>query len=159
MGYVENILEPGERILHRAHLHWIVYGPAVGFALGALGCLILAAPGNEDKWLGLALTAFLLLAVTKFLTALISRYTTEIAVTDQRVISKMGLIKRDTIEINAAKVESVDVRQSILGRFLDYGTVIVSGTGWKALPMVSVAKPLELRRAVGRISSNVIPRG
>src|SRR5262245_61554529 len=69
----------------------------------------------------------------------------------------MGLIKRDTIEINAAKVESVDVRQSILGRFLDYGTVIVSGTGWKALPMVSVAKPLELRRAVGRISSNARP--
>ena len=59
-----------------------------------------------------------------------------------------GLITRDTIEINLPKVESVDVRQSILGRLLNYGTVIVRGTGGGLNPLSYVSAPLPLRRAV-----------
>jgi Bacterial PH domain len=76
------------------------------------------------------------------------RWTTEIAVTNQRVILKRGLIRRDTIEINMPKVESVDIRQSIFGRLLGYGTVIVRGTGGSFNPLTYVSQPLPLRRAV-----------
>ena len=84
----------------------------------------------------------------RILNAAINRWTTEIAVTDRRIILKRGLIRRDTIEINTPQVESVDVSQSILGRLLNYGTVIVRGTGGGLNPLAYVSAPLPLRRAV-----------
>ena len=56
-----------------------------------------------------------------------SRGTTELAVTDQRVIYKTGLLARHTLEMNRARVESVTVDQTMLGRLFGYGTVIVRG--------------------------------
>ena len=142
MGYIETILEPGEQITYRAYLHWIIYGRAVVLIL--IGVPLLFAEGAGGT---IGLIA-ILLAALDFLRAAIDRWTTEIAVTDQRVILKHGLIRRDTIEINMPKVESVDVRQSILGRLLNYGTVIVRGTGGSFNPLANVSEPLPLRRAV-----------
>jgi uncharacterized membrane protein YdbT with pleckstrin-like domain len=150
MGYVETILEPGEQVLYRAHLHWIVYSMAITWILIALLCFMYMDP--TDPTGALAITFSLFIALLAFLAALIKRYTTEIAVTDQRVISKRGLIKRDTVEINAGKIESVDVRQPVLGRILNYGTVVVRGTGTNLEPLIRVANPLDLRRSVARIS-------
>jgi uncharacterized membrane protein YdbT with pleckstrin-like domain len=153
LGYVETILEPGERITHRAYLHWIIYARAVvPLLIGALmmmGSAVATAAGSDAAAAGLiGLLAFLLGAMALLL-AVIDRWTTEIAVTNQRVIMKRGLIRRDTIEINMPKVESVDVRQSVLGRLLNYGTVIVCGTGGSPNTLGPfVAEPLPLRRAV-----------
>src|SRR5438046_6721480 len=100
-----------------------------------------------------------LLGALSFLRAAIARWTMEIAVTDRRVIMKRGLIRRDTIEINMPKVESVDVSQSILGRLLNYGTVIVRGTGGGENPLAYVSAPLPLRRAVqlaGQTSASTV---
>jgi uncharacterized membrane protein YdbT with pleckstrin-like domain len=104
--------------------------------------------------IGLFLVLF---GALSFLKAAINRWTTEIAVTDRRVILKRGLIRRDTIEINTPQVESVDVSQSILGRLLNYDTVIVRGTGGGLNPLAYVSAPLPLRRAVqlsGQISAS-----
>jgi len=144
LGYVETILEPGERVTHRAHLHWIIYWRAVVLTLiGGLMCF--TADSN-----GVAIIGFILvlLGALSLLRASIARWTTEIAVTNRRVILKHGLIRRDTIEINMPQVESVDVRQSILGRLLNYGTVLVRGTGGGLNPLAYVSAPLPLRRAV-----------
>ena len=75
-------------------------------------------------------------------------WTTEIAVTDRRVITKTGFIRRKTTEMNMEKVESVDVDQSVLGRILDYGDVIVRGTGSGLAPMRNIDAPLELRNHI-----------
>jgi uncharacterized membrane protein YdbT with pleckstrin-like domain len=75
-------------------------------------------------------------------------WTTEIAVTNHRIIYKTGLIRRDTVEILMDKVESVDVDQSIMGRLLDYGTVTVRGTGAAFKPLQRVAHPIELRNHI-----------
>jgi len=53
----------------------------------------------------------------------------EFAITNKRVIIKVGLISRKTLEMNLSKIESVNVDQSILGRILRYGTLTVIGTG------------------------------
>jgi uncharacterized membrane protein YdbT with pleckstrin-like domain len=66
--------------------------------------------------------------LSKMLGALIQRWTTEIAVTNRRIIVKRGLIWRQSMEMNLNKVESVYVAQSILGRLLNYGNVDVLGT-------------------------------
>src|SRR5436190_15092951 len=73
------------------------------------------------------------------------RFTTEYAVTDRRVIYKRGLIWRRTMEMNMDKVTSVDVKQSILGRLLNYGTVEVHAPGADPEPIRSIASPLDFR--------------
>ena len=151
MGYVETILEPGERIIHRAYVHWIIYLRAIVLLpVGAL-LMLFAAPMDDSAGfflLGVVGLAVFLLGAMALLAAAIVRWTTEIAVTNQRVILKRGLIRRDTIEVNMPKVESVDVRQSVVGRLLNYGTVIVRGTGGSFDPLAFVSEPLPLRRAV-----------
>ena len=76
------------------------------------------------------------------------RWTTEIAVTDRRVIYKRGFINRHTIEMNMDKVASVDVDQSVPGRLLNYGTVTVQGTGMSFEPLRRIKSPLSLRNAI-----------
>ena len=152
MGYVEKVLLPGERVIYTTGLHWLVYGRA--FVLLAIAVLLaifsvakLADPNLTSIAMGgLVLAAFLaLLGLLAFIVAAIRRATTELAVTDQRVILKRGVIARHTIEMNRSKVESVDVDQSVLGRILSYGTVLVRGTGGSLEPMQSISDPLRFR--------------
>ena len=76
------------------------------------------------------------------------RWTTELAVTNRRVIYKRGFISRHTIEMNMDKVESVDVDQTILGRMMGYGNIVVRGTGSGLEPMRDIADPLTFRNHV-----------
>ena len=56
--------------------------------------------------------------------------------------------------MNMDKVESVQVDQSILGRILDYGTVIITGTGAGLEALPGVAQPIELRNSITGVSHN-----
>jgi uncharacterized membrane protein YdbT with pleckstrin-like domain len=130
MSYVNSVLQPGERVIVRARLHWIVYWHAI--VLLVMGLLLLGwerSTGAGDVLLEVTAIIFAVLIGVAFLHAWFKRWTTEIAVTDRRVIFKRGFIKRYTVETNMDKVSSVDVAQSILGRLLDYGTVRVVGAG------------------------------
>jgi uncharacterized membrane protein YdbT with pleckstrin-like domain len=115
-------------------------------------CVILigaAIATNDSQNLSLALVIaailFALLALAAGLRGFIRRATTELAVTDHRVIYKSGLLSRHTIEMNRDKVESVDVDQSLLGRIFGYGTVVVRGTGGSLEPMRNIGDPLTFR--------------
>ncbi len=86
--------------------------------------------------------------LTLFLQPFIQRATSEFAVTNRRVVIKVGLVSRKTVEMNLEKVESIGVDQSILGRMLDYGTIEVVGTGGTREPFRAIRDPLGFRRAV-----------
>jgi len=86
-----------------------------------------------------------LLALVSGLDAVIRRTTTELAVTDRRVIYKTGILQRHSMEMNRSKVETVGVNQSILGRVLGYGTIIVRGTGGSFEPIQFIGDPLTFR--------------
>ena len=75
-------------------------------------------------------------------------WTTEIAVTNRRIIFKQGFIRRSTMDMHMDKVESVDVNQSILGRIFNYGEITIQGVGegYKRLPEID--RPLEFRSHV-----------
>src|SRR4029077_4215927 len=81
------------------------------------------------------------LALVAGLEAVIRRSTTELAVTDRRVIYKTGIFQRHSMEMNRSKVETVGVDQSILGRILGYGTVMVRGTGGSFEPIRFICDP------------------
>jgi len=121
MRYVRRVLQPGETIVYSTKLHWIVYLRAI---LLLIVCLLLAIAAwsradsqNLSLAVGIAAVIFALLALSSFLRAFIRRVTTELAVTDQRVIYKAGLIARHTLEMNRSKVESVDVNHDSRPRF------------------------------------------
>ena len=142
--YVDKILQPGEQVRYIASLNWILYAP--GAALWLVAAVIYLTAPEWVAWT-VALPAF---AIGLFLLARAWFYwwTTEIAVTDRRIIYKTGFIRRNTTEMNMEKVESVDVDQSVLGRIFGYGDVIVRGTGSGLAPIRNIDAPLELRNHI-----------
>lgn len=77
--------------------------------------------------------------------AAITYYTTELAITNKRVIAKFGLIRRDTIEINIPKIESIRVEQGFWGRILGFGSVLVAGSGNPQAPIPGISEPIKFR--------------
>lgn len=152
MSYLQRILQPGETLRYVGRLHWIVYLPGlVLFAIAvALAAAIVAASqlGNFVPYLLIALDLVMLVSLLTLLAAAVRRWTTEIAVTDRRVIFKRGLIRCHTIEMNMDKVETVDVDQSLVGRLLGYGDIVVRGTGSSIEPFRKIAAPLDFRNQV-----------
>ena len=149
MRYVRKVLQPGETVVYATRLHWLIY---VNTILLAIACVVLVGAAvstsdNQSISLAFAIAAiiFALLALSTGLRAFIRRATTELAVTDHRVIYKSGLLSRHTIEMNRDKVESVDVDQSLLGRIFGYGTVVVRGTGGSLEPTRNIGDPLTFR--------------
>ncbi len=149
--YIDEILQPGERVLYSTNAHWVFYLPAIGLWIVALGLFVLQRStlntGLELLWLVLSGTAALV-ALYATARAAFHRWTTETDVTDLRVVHKQGFISRRTFEMSLDKVESVDVNQSILGRLLDYGNVSVLGVGEGRETMKTIARPLAFRNAI-----------
>ncbi|NWH08441.1 MAG: PH domain-containing protein [Alphaproteobacteria bacterium] len=77
---------------------------------------------------------------------LIASYTTEIVVTSRRFVKKTGLIVRRAEELSLDRIEEVNLRQSVLGRLLNYGDLTVRGTGEGVIDLVMVDDPIRLRR-------------
>lgn len=157
MGYVDDNLLPGERVEHRAALHWVIYARPIRNGLIGAGIMVatvaLLASARSDLWwvfaLGVGTGVVLMIAAAGGLLAAIARgLTSEFAVTNKRVIVKTGFISRDTLELNLAKVETVGVQQSVAGRILGYGTIVIVGTGGTREPFRDLAAPMSFRRAV-----------
>jgi uncharacterized membrane protein YdbT with pleckstrin-like domain len=147
MSYVQKVLLPGEQVVYETGLHWLVYGRAILAFLVALALAIVSFSAAADTAQLVQVLAGLLalLGLLLFLAAALRRASTELAVTDQRVVFKRGIIARHTIEMNRSKVESVDVDQSLLGRIFGYGTVMLRGTGGSLEPMAMIGHPLTIR--------------
>jgi len=149
MSYVQKVLQPGETVRHVASIHWIVYWPGAFMLFLALVVLIYGEVFAERMIFWQVPSAILaLFGLFLLLPEWFSWWTTEIAVTSQRVIYKTGLIRRKTKEMHMDKVESVEVDQSILGRLLDYGTVSIKGTGANVEKLPKIAQPIELRNSI-----------
>jgi len=147
--YVRKVLQPGETIVYSTKLHWIIYWWAIFLIIIfiILAALAWYTADNQNLSLALFIAAiiFALLALSSAFGKFIKRWTTELAVTDRRVIYKERLIARRTLEMNRSRVESVDVYQSVLGRLLGYGTITLRGTGGSGEPMPNIDDPLTFR--------------
>lgn len=149
--YIDEILQPGERVLYSTNAHWIFYFPAILAWIGALVLLILSRQATVDWLVLLCLGAAGLVALAALywtIRAWFHRFTTETDVTNLRVVHKTGFIKRRTFEMALDKVESVDVDQTILGRILNYGDVTIRGVGEGIETIKTIASPLAFRSSI-----------
>jgi uncharacterized membrane protein YdbT with pleckstrin-like domain len=151
MSYVKSVLQPGENVRYMTDIHWMVYFPGVLLLIAAGAVYVIgaqsAARGASVIWHVMAGVLFLASAVMLFI-GWFKRLTTEVAVTDKRIIYKRGFISRYTIEMHLDKVESVDVDQSILGRILGYGDITIRGVGASLEPLRNIESPIEFRSHV-----------
>jgi len=147
MSYVRRVLQPGESVAHASRVHSVIFLPAILWFAGAVALLIVALTLDGDfRRGGEALAAFAaVFGLSSGVPALIRWISTELAVTDRRVIYKSGVLARHTLEMNRSKVESVDVDQSVLGRILNFGTIVVRGTGGSLEPLRMIGDPLTFR--------------
>ena len=138
MSYVEKNLAPGEEILLQPRYHWVRFVP--GASVAALGAVLAAAsglfiPAAEGAESGLR-SPLLLAAGVVFLAgvlgmawrALVDSFD-EFAITSFRVIKKSGFVTRSVRQIPLEKVQDVNVRSTLGGRWLSYGDVELQTAG------------------------------
>lgn len=142
MSYLKHVLQPGETVRYQGSVHWILYLPPI--FLSVIG-VVAAATGPVGLMIAAGCFAIALILALR---AWFIRWTTEIAVTNLRVIYAQGFIQRRSVEVNMDKIESVDVDQSVLGRLLNYGNVTIHGTGTTLEPLRNVDRPIEFRNEI-----------
>jgi uncharacterized membrane protein YdbT with pleckstrin-like domain len=164
LSYVEKNLVAGETLRYQTRHHWIVLlGPLlVSLLLGVPGLGILeesiaskagksqasAVTGISAGGMTIIGLVLLLAAIGTLAYGIAKRNATEMAVTNKRVLIKTGMASRRTLDLMLSRVESIGVEETVVGRVLGYGTVIVRGTGGTPEAFVMIAHPQEFRRAV-----------
>jgi uncharacterized membrane protein YdbT with pleckstrin-like domain len=156
LGYIENNLIPGEQVIYKTGYHWIVmfWSLLASIVLDALGIVSLIRgltatdKSSSSTVFAIAGIAALVLSSIILVNGIIRRRSTEIAVSNKRVLIKTGIVARKSIEVLLAKVESIGVDETVLGRMLGFGTVVVRGTGGTFETFERISHPDEFRRQV-----------
>lgn len=149
--YIDEILQPGEKVLYSTNAHWMFYLPAIAGWIVAVAFLVVSGmvPAGPSVLICLSLAVIAaLVALYWTVVAWFRRATTETDVTNFRIVHKTGFIKRRTFEMSLDKVESVDVNQSILGRIMNYGDVTIMGVGEGKETIKTIASPLAFRNSI-----------
>ena len=146
MSYVDRHLLSGEAVTYRTRLHWKLYGLPLLLVLLVLAPLTwLAAARSSTPALAFlpAGVALIVLAI-----AWLKRRSSEFAVTNKRVIIKLGVLNTRSIELLLPKIEGIEVTQSLTGRLFGYGEIIVTGSGGTKELFEGIQTPLDFRQAV-----------
>lgn len=144
-AYVQSTLMPGETVVYEAKVHWAVYlKPALVALVGAM--IMYRQPAADGGMLfG---TIFLAAAAVLAVQAMIAQATTEMVITNRRVVAKFGFLRRETYEPQLSQLEGAYLDQSVLGRLLDYGDIRVKGTGGGGSPVPFIADPIRFRNTL-----------
>jgi len=128
VGYVEQSLGQNETLLYKARFHWLYYAAAWA-ALTLIIVFIIWIIFYAAAWADWVLLSGCIIGLLILLRSMIPIWTTEIAVTNHRLIVKRGWLARSTDELQLKAIEQVNFQQGFLGRLFDFGSVDVHGTG------------------------------
>jgi|SRR5665213_312829 len=149
MSYIDSNLLAGEQVVFRTRLHWLL------FLVPVLVCVVVLLPAawfivhstwSGYAWIPVALAAVILLA------AFIKRQSSDFAVTNKRVMMKVGVLSTRSIELLLNKIEAITVNQNFTGRIFGYGDIVVTGSGGTREAFSHIEGPLEFRRAVQSVT-------
>jgi uncharacterized membrane protein YdbT with pleckstrin-like domain len=155
--YVETVLLKGEELIYAGQLHWIIFLPGLGSTLfGTFLCALTPKGLNETLMLGFmsemrlyflyAGLVAIIIGISMLSHAYVRLISTELAITDRRVIAKVGFISRMTFEIMLNRVEGANIDQTVWGRIFNFGSILVHGTGGGITPVDFVSDPLTFKK-------------
>lgn len=144
MSYIQQSLTPNENVIYTAKIHWFILARPVFTGIATI--MVILFFGR------LIAIPFLLMTIILLAQVLIYMYSSELAITDRRVIAKFGWISRKTYEVRTSRIEGIHVEQGFLGRILGFGTISVVGIGGSPTPIPLIANPLDFKRAADTIS-------
>lgn len=165
MAYIDQLLGRGEQIVYIARQHLFVLVANILAELTLIAVLV--AAGVASNWafstnttplIG-SLTAsslILLICVVISVIVMISgfmdylRWTTEqYIITDRRVIQVHGIFNKRVIDSSLEKINDVELRQSLIGRMMNFGTVEILTASEDAINVMDrIESPLEFKKAM-----------
>ena len=158
-SYFESTLNKGEQIRHQATVHpcfVLSVLPVVLILEAIIFYALVVNPWMEGTSLTLRpFLVFGLIPLLAFIQPWLVARSTELAISNQRVMVKTGAVTQSTSELSIDRVESVEVEQGFMGRMLGYGTVLVRGTGGGCTPAPGIVNPLEFKKIVQESSNEV----
>jgi uncharacterized membrane protein YdbT with pleckstrin-like domain len=181
LDYVRQSLTEDEELVHVAHFHWFyTFGAVLNIVFAVIlsagiiiGVIKLQGvlPGDffsldvppDAGWIdvvqavhpGVKIIAFMVLVMgfMRYAHMMIIKATTEIAITNKRLIYKRGLVARYVGEMNIDRIEGVNVLQGVWGRIFNFGRVMVRGMGVGEVVLPSIEDPVKFRKAIERARS------
>jgi uncharacterized membrane protein YdbT with pleckstrin-like domain len=147
--YIDRHLMSDETVAARKRLHWVIFlkpflSGLIPLSVAAFGAVL------ESELLVLVGLVGLAIAGIWGAVVLVRYLSTEFAVTNKRLIRKEGVLSHSSRELHLSKLESVQVEQTLTGRMLGYGTMIVSGTGGLHHVFELIPHPLRFREVIQR---------
>lgn len=164
--YVQDILLPHEKVLHHAKVHYILYTPGILLMLGAILLIylmpnmLLAMGVSHDAWrtmhgfIKFFSISLFMGGIAMLLRAWLSIYSTELIVTNKRVIVKVGVSTATTAEIDRNRISSVMVTKPFIGRILDYGWVSILGYSGNISGLPVLSRPHEIQKHIYSLSAD-----
>jgi len=149
MSYIDRSLLEGERVIYRTRLHWLaVISPVTVTAIVMAPIVWFLSTGTWSNyaWIPVALWLLVLAA------AVIKRQSSDFAVTNKRVMMKVGVFSSRSVELLLNKIEAIAVNQSFAGRIFGYGDIEVTGSGGTKEAFRNIQAPLDFRRAVQSVT-------
>lgn len=78
-------------------------------------------------WIGAILFCWLLLIpVFKAIVTTLRYFNTELAITNKRVVGKVGIFNTKALDAPLNKIQNVSVSSNLFGKIFNYGTVVVN---------------------------------
>lgn len=134
-----------QNVVYVAKLHRILFfGP---FAMGFFALFI----GIQFVQLKEVALLFLIFAFIWGVSTWVNYHFSSLTIEKKRVIFRTGILVRKTTDIPFAKIESIDIRQSIFGSIMRYGSLMITGTGGTRHFINFLAKPLTCRRYIEQL--------
>jgi uncharacterized membrane protein YdbT with pleckstrin-like domain len=149
MSYIDGNLLAGEHVVYRTRLHWLLFmGPVLFTVVVLLPIAWFLANGSWSRftWIPLALALLVLLAT------FIKRQSSDFAVTNKRVMMKVGVFSTRSVELLLNKIEAIAVNQGFIGRIFGYGNIVITGSGGTTESFSHIQGPLAFRRAVQSVT-------
>lgn len=132
-------------VVYQARLHWILFfWPALLLCFAVIIGLRVAQLHNVALFLALFAVAWggMVWVTYRF---------SSLTIKKKQVILCTGFLVRQTIDIPLNKVESIDIRQSLTGSLLHYGSLVITGTGGTRQFVNYLNKPLTCRRYIEQL--------
>ena len=175
MLYVQQSLGPDEELVHMGKFHWMYTVQAfMAIFWGVVGSIVVVWASiymyqyfgkfpPQLGWLeavrylhpGLRIFAFVVFVfgLFRFAHMMVVKATTEIAVTNTRLVYKRGLVARHVGEMSIDRIEGVNVMQGILGRIFGYGRIMIRGMGVGEVVLPPIEDPISFRKAIDEARS------